>query len=264
MSDYYFDDYDKLLGKHITVIYECGRKCKKLYCQLLKCCEKNSKEKFIILKSCNNIIYHINCDKIIYWIAEYKDVFTENQEVYKSKIKPIQSNVIPESKDLFLEKTQNIETIPLQTSILSNQLDDTEFFQDEENVDSYSISSSKEDTSLEAVSNTAIISDEQDINYIVTDMKSNYDKIITDYKKDYNYNKILDQYNHKDTYKKNVFRSPLAAFINYNFQGVYLTIYTASAQSISGEVIFKYDYLIVLKSDTKTYYINPEQITYFC
>ncbi|AGK98434.1 hypothetical protein [Clostridium pasteurianum] len=284
MSDCCLNDYDKFIGKYITVIYDCGSKYKKLHCELFEYCEKNSNEKFIILKAHNNMIYHINCNKIIYWIAEYEDMLTENQDNYKSNTKPIESNAVAESEDLLLEKTLDKETIPLETSIPNIQLQDEELSQAAEIIDSCSVNLTKEntslapneyttydelqensnilsksenkfDTSLEPVSNAAIISDEHEISH---------DKTITDYKKDHGCDKSLEKYNHKDTYKKNVLRFPLAAFINCNFQGVYLTIYTTSTQAISGEVIFNYDYLIVLKSDAKTYYINPEQITYFC
>lgn len=284
MSDYCLNDYDKFIGKYITVIYDCGSKYKKLHCELSEYCEKNSKEKFITLKTHNNMIYHINCNKIIYWIAEYKDMLTENQDNYKSNTKPIESNAAAESEDLLLEKTLDEETIPLEASISNIQIQDQELSQDAEIIDSCSVNFTKEntsltpnkdttydesqennnilsesenkfDTSLEPVSNAAIISDEHEINH---------DKTITHYKKDHDCEKSLEKYDHKDTYKKNVLRSPLAAFINCNFKGVYLTMYTISNQAISGEVIFNYDYLIVLKSDAKTYYINPEQITYFC
>lgn len=293
MSDYCFNDYDKYIGKYITVIYDCGSKRKKLHCELCEYCEKTSEEKFIILKAHNNMIYHMNCNKIIYWMAEYEDMLTENQDNYKSNTKPMESNVVAESENLLLEKTRNKETIPLEISIPNIQLHDMELSQDAEIIDSCSVNFIKEntsltpnegttydelqennvilsesenkfDTSLKPVSNAAIVSEEHDINNIKTDVEFNHDKTINDYKKDYNCDKTLEKYKHKDIYKKNVLRSPLAAFINCNFQGVYLTIYTTSTQAISGEVIFNYDYLIVLKSDAKTYYINPEQITYFC
>lgn len=284
MSDCCFNDYDKFIGKYITVIYDCGSKYKKLHCELLEYCKKNLKEKFIILKAQNNMIYHINCNKIMYWIAEYDDIPIGNQNNCKLDTKPIEFDTVTESEDLLLKKTEDKETISIETSIPNIQLHDVELAQDAEIIDSrlvnftkentsltpnedtthdelqennviLSVSENKFDTSLKAVSNAEIISDKHDINH---------DKTITDYKKDYDCDKTLEKYNHKDIYKKNVLRSPLAAFINCNFQGVYLTIYTTSNQSISGEVIFNYDYLIVLKSDVKTYYINPEQINYFC
>jgi hypothetical protein len=212
MTNYYFNDYDKFVGKHITVIYDCGSKCKKLHCKLLKYCEKDSKEKYIILKTRNKIIYYMNCNKIIYWIADYKDMPAENQDACVSNTETMKSNAIAEGENLFLKETQDEEIIPLMPN---------------------------EDTAhVELQNNDVIISDSK--------------------------NKIVEKYNPKDIYKKNVLRYPLGAFINCNFQGVYLTIYTTSSQAISGEVIFNYDCLIVLKSDEKTYYINPEQITYFC
>lgn len=239
MSDYCSNDYDKFIGKHITVIYDCGSKCKKLHCELLKYPGESSKEKFIILKSSNDTIYHINCNKIIYWVAEYDAILTENEDTYQSNIKPIESNAVAKNEELLLEKTQNEETIPIETSIPDIQLQDVEILQNDENANLCCMDFPKENTSL----------------------TPNED---TNYKKDYGCYKALEEFNHKDIYKKNFLRSPLAAFINCNFQGVYLTIYTTSTQAISGEVIFNYDYLIVLKADGKTYYINPEQITYFC
>jgi len=293
MSDYCFNDYAKFTGKYITVIYDCGSKCKKLHCKLLRYCEKSSKEKLIILKTHNNTIYHMNCNKIICWTSEYKDMLTKNQDTYKSNAKLIESNTVSESEDSLLEKTQDKETIPHETNTPNVKLHDIEPLQNEEIIDSCSANFPKEntpltpnedttydnlqendvillesknkiDTSLESVSNATIISEEHNIKETIlfeTNLTSNQDTTYSGLQED---NVILDEYNHKDTYKKNVLRSPLAAFINCNFQGVYLTIYTTSTQAISGEVIFNYDYLIVLKSDTKTYYINPEQITYFC
>ncbi|WP_154104963.1 hypothetical protein [Clostridium ragsdalei] len=229
MADYYFNDYDKFVGKHITVIYDCGSKCKKLHCKLLKYCEKGSKEKYIILKTRNKIIYYMNCNKIIYWIADYKDMPAENQDSCVSNAKSMETNAIAEGENLFLKETQDEEIIPLMPN------EDTTHVE----------------LPVDTISNVPIISEEHGNNHIMTDVKFNDDKIAA-------------EYNPKDIYKKNVLRYPLAAFINCNFQGVYLTIYTTSAQAISGEVIFNYDCLIVLKSDEKTYYINPEQITYFC
>lgn len=245
MSDYYFNDYDKFVGKHITVIYDCGSKCKRLHCKLLKYCEKDSKEKYIILKTRSKIIYYMNCNKIIYWIADYKDMLAENQDTCVSNTKSMESNAIAEDKSLFLKETQNKEIIPLMPN------EDTTHVELQNNDVILSDSKNKIDIPVDTISNVPIISEEHDNNHIMADVKFNDDKIAA-------------EYNPKDIYKKNVLRYPLAAFINCNFQGVYLTIYTTSAQAISGEVIFNYDCLIVLKSDEKTYYINPEQITYFC
>lgn len=239
MSDYYFNDYDKFIEKNITVIYDCGSKCKKLHCKLLRYCEKSPKEKLIILKSHTNTIYNINCDKIIYWIAEYDDLHSDNQCTYNSNTTRIESDKAAKSEDLLLEKTQDKGTISFETSNLNNQLQEAELLQCEESISSCSANSSEENTAL-IPNEDAACNDPQE-NSI-----------------------ILEEYNNNDTNKKNVLSSSLAAFINCNFQGVYLTIYTTSTQAISGEVIFNYDHLIALKSDEKTYYINPEQITYFC
>ncbi|OAA90647.1 hypothetical protein [Clostridium ljungdahlii] len=280
MVDCYINDYDKFIGKHITVIYECGSKCKKLHCKLLKYCEKDSKEKYIILKMRNKIIYYMNCNKIIYWIADYKDMLNENQDACVSSTKSMESNAIAEGENLFLKEAQDKEITPFETNASNIQLHDVELLENEKTTDLCSINPSEENISLmpnedtthvelqnndvilsdsknkidipeDTISNVPIISEEHGINHITTDVKLNDDKIAA-------------EYNPKNIYKKNVLRYPLAAFINCNFQGVYLTIYTTSSQAISGEVIFNYDYLIVLKSDEKTYYINPEQITYFC
>ncbi|AGY78192.1 hypothetical protein [Clostridium autoethanogenum] len=245
MSDYYFNDYDNFVGKHITVIYDCGSKCKKLHCKLLKYYEKDSKEKYIILKTRNKIIYYMNCNKIIYWIANYKDMLAENQDAYMSTTETMETNAIAEGENLFLKETQNKEIIPLMTN------EDATHVELQNNDVILSDSKNEIDIPVDTNSNVPIISEEHDSNHIIKDVKFNDDKITA-------------EYNSKDIYKKNVLRYPLAAFINCNFQGVYLTIYTTSAQAISGEVIFNYDCLIVLKSDEKTYYINPEQITYFC
>lgn len=293
MSNYCFNDYDKFIGKYITVIYECGSKCKELHCKLLRYCEKSSKEKLIILKAHNKAIYHINCDKIIYWMAEYEDMLAENQDTYKSNTKCIKSNAITESEDLLSEKIQDKETISIETSNPNNQLQDVELLQGEKIINSCSTNPPEEDTSLipnqdtncdyfqennvmlleskniidtsvEPVSNGAIISEVHDIKETIpfeTNLISDQSTTCNEVQES---NVILEKHNHNDIYKKNVLRSPLAAFINCNFQGVYLTIYTTYTQAISGEVIFNYDHLIALKSDGKTYYINPEQITYFC
>lgn len=292
MSDYHFNDYNKFIGKHITVIYDCGSKCKKLHCKLLQYSKKNSKEKFIILKTHDNTIYHMNCNKIIYWTAKYKDALTEDQDAYKSSTKRIESDPVVEGEDLLLEKTHHKDTTPPETNIPNAKLHTVEPLSNEKITESHYTNFPKENTalmpsestiydnlqennsilpqsknksnpSLELVNNAAIISDERDINY-AAHSELNNDEIITDYKKDHNCDKVIQKYNHKDNYKKNLLSSPLAAFINSNFQGVHLTIYTTSTQSISGEVIFNYNRLIILKSDEKTYYINPEQIAYFC
>lgn len=63
--------------------------------------------------------------------------------------------------------------------------------------------------------------------------------------------------------KENLKRNQIVDFINNNFRGVNLTIYTSGAQKISGEVVFNYDYLVTLKDDSITYYINPKEIAYF-
>ncbi|WP_368487570.1 hypothetical protein [Clostridium sp. BJN0013] len=292
MSDYHFNDYNKFIGKHITVIYDCGSKCKKLHCKLLQCSKKDSKEKFIILKTHNNTIYHMNCNKIIYWTAKYKDSLTENQDAYKSNTKHIESDPVAESEDLLLEKTHDKETTPPKTNIPNAKLHAVKLLSNEKITESHSANFPKENTalipsestiydnlqennsilsesknksnaslSLELINN-AVISDERDISY-TTYSELNNDEIITDYKKDHNCDKVIQKYNHKDNYKKNILSSSLAAFINGNFQGVHLTIYTTSTQVISGEVIFNYNRLIILKSDEQTYYINPEQIAYF-
>ncbi|RMD03263.1 hypothetical protein D9O40_03750 [Clostridium autoethanogenum] len=250
MSDYYFNDYDKFVGKHITVIYDCGSKCKKLHCKLLKYYEKDSKEKYIILKTRNKIIYYMNCNKIIYWIANYKDMLAENQDGYMPNTETMEANAIAEGENLFLEEAQDKE---ITHSIANEGTTDVEVQNVEVQNNDVILSDSKNkiDIQVDTISNVPIISEEHGNNHIITDVKFDDDK-------------IAEEYNPKDIYKKNVLRYPLAAFINCNFQGVYLTIYTTSSQAISGEVIFNYDCLIVLKSDEKTYYINPEQITYFC
>lgn len=258
MADCYFNDYDKFVGKHITVIYECGSKCKKLHCKLLKYCEKNSKEKYIILKTHNKIICYMDCNKIIYWIADYKDLFAENQNIYMSNTKPMESNANAEGEDLLLQEAQHKEIVPLEASAQNIQLHEA-LLENGENTDVCSINSSEENMFL--TPNKDITHVELQNNDVM--LPENKNKIIDNYEINNNYNKITEKY-HKDDYKKSVLRYPLAAFINCNFQGVCLTIYTASGQAISGEVIFNYEFLIVLKSDEKSYYINPEQITYFC
>jgi hypothetical protein len=258
MSDYIFDDYNKFVGKHIAVIYEDDNKCKKLRCNLLKYDRKNSKERFIKLESDNNIIYNVNCDKIICWIVEYEDMFTENADAYKLDAKPMEANTSIKSEELSLKGSQDIETIP---SEISNE--NTSYDELQENDFIPSDDKTNSEPSMVSIDNASITSEKHTINPIMIDMELNNDKMITDCKEAYGGDQVLDQYKKKDVYKKNDLSSSLATFINSNFQGAYLTIYTSSTQAISGEVIFNYDYLIVLKSDSKNYYINPEQITYF-
>lgn len=236
MSDYHFNDYDKFIGKNITVFFECGYKCKKLDCKLLEYSEKSSKEKLIILKAYNNMIYYLNCNKIIYWIAEYRDMLIEKQDVLKSNTKPIEPNTIAETEieDLFLKESEDKKPLPLETSVSNIQLQDVELLQHQDNHDFSSTAFLKEYTSLTAtedtaynelqenkvinkldtllvpVSNAVIIPYEHNVNYIMTDMKLNYDKSITDYKRDCDSSKIQENYNHKDNYKKNVLKSPIA------------------------------------------------------
>ena len=288
MSDYIFDDYDKFIGKHITVIYECGSICKKIHCNLIESYRKKSKGKVIILKADNNTIYHINCNKIICLVAGYEDMFTENEDNHKVDSKPSEANKNIQSEDLSLNESKDIETIHSET-ITPNE--NTIYVELQEN----------------NVIPSGDISDEQIISSIMTDMELNYNMFAEnedDYKLDTksieaNTNiqseevplkRVQDIENipsksiianselpdveplqNKEhinissviSSNENDLSSSIATFINSNFQGAYLTIYTSSTQAISGEVIFNYDYLIVLKSDAKNYYINPEQITYF-
>lgn len=238
MSDYCFNDYDKFIGKYITVLYDCDSKCRRLHCKLLRYYKKSPKEELVILKAHNNMIYHINCDKIVYWTAEYKDMDTENQDAYEPSDKASEPAEVVESEDLLLEKAPDKEIMQLP-NVPDVQFHDVTPPQETKIIYSYSANLPKDNICLPE--NEAITYDELQDNVILPESEER-----------------------KDNYNKNVLKSPLASFINSNFQGVYLTIYTTSTQVISGEVIFNYDYLIVLKSDEKTYYINPDQITYFC
>lgn len=62
---------------------------------------------------------------------------------------------------------------------------------------------------------------------------------------------------------KSTEKNSLVEFINNNFKGINITIYTKSSQTINGEVVFNYDNIIVLKTENQIYYINPKEVTYF-
>lgn len=277
------NDYQNLYKKHISVIYDCGYKCKKLHCEFLEYYAKNSKEKFIILKTSNNLIYHINCDKIVYLIADYEDIFPENEENIdfssanssieneaeafneKTTYHELEENILIPSES---ENNYDSSLGPIETpSSIKNEAEafneKTTYDELEETILIPSESENNYDSSLEPIETPIIISDEHTIHYIMTDMEINHEKSLPDYKEAYDYNQTINQYKNKDTFKKNYLSSALSTFINCNFQGVNLTICTTSSGAISGEVIFNYDFLIIIKSDEKTYYINPEQIAYF-
>jgi hypothetical protein len=296
MANCSFDDYTKFIGKYITVIYEYGSRTKRLHCTLLEYCKKGSREKYITLKAYNNIIYNINCDKVIFWTAEYKDMLIDNKDAYKPETEPIDTNTSLQSEGLPFSQPQAIETessetLPLtltpniesnyedslqnkesiSTSSVISYMENAAVASDENidseelqvNNDTHSELANNPDTTLVSMDNKAIVNDDPSINYIMADLEKRHDNVISDYKEVYDCDQVIEQSKKKDLQNKNEFYSPLVAFVNWNFKGVYLTFYTASDQVISGEVILNYDYLIVLKADGKTYYINPELVTYF-
>lgn len=255
MPNNFSDDYNRFIGKYITIVYEYGSKSKKLHCKLIEYYKNNLGGKFVVLEAYKNLIYHINCDNIIYLIAEYEDI-------YESDTKPMFVNTNIQTEELPFKQSQDIKaSYKENTSVNSN--DSTNNDQIQENNIIHSENKINPDTSQVSIDNPTIISDEHSINYIITDNDLNPDKLVTDHKDICDCDNVLEKYEKKVNYNENYLSSPLAVFINRAFHGVYLTIYTTSSQAISGEVIFNYNHLIALKSDTITYYINPEQIEYF-
>lgn len=74
---------------------------------------------------------------------------------------------------------------------------------------------------------------------------------------------IEKKHPYDDTKVKSNKKNSIAEFINNNFKGINITIYTKSSQKINGEVIFNHNNIIVLKSENQIYYINPKEVIYF-
>lgn len=256
MFNYFSDDYNEFIGKYITVVYEYGSKSKKLHCKLLEYYENNLGEKFVILEASKALICHLNCDNIIYLIAEYEDI-------NKSSTIPMAVNVNSklQSKELSFKQSQDKDTSSKENTSTNSKTSANNKLKKNPVIFSNSKINSK--TSSVTIDEHKIISDKPSINNVISDKELNSDKVDIEYKNISAYDNVLEQYKDKASYTKAYLNFTLPAFINWTFHGVNLTIYTTSGDTISGEVVFNYDHLIVLKSDTNTYYINPEQIQYF-
>jgi hypothetical protein len=302
------DDYNRFIGKYITVAYEFGSKYKRLHCKLLENYKDNLIEKLILLEEYKNLIYHINCDNIIYLMAEHEDLsesdtkpifvnknFQEekspfkrsqnkkdsdqksasaisNDSTYNNQIQ--ETNIICSENKISSDSSQLYTNSPIIISynesmnytMTDKDLDPEDSTDDTHMKDINFIHSTnriESDSSQIPIDNPIIISDEEFINYTMTDEDLTSDNAASDHEDICDRGNVLEQYEKKANYTENFLSSPLAVFINWAFRGVYLTIYTTSGDSISGEVVFNYNHLIALKSDAITYYINPEQIEYF-
>jgi hypothetical protein len=257
MLNYFSDDYNRFVGKYITIVYEYGSKSKKLHCKLLEYYENNLGEKFVILEASKALIYHLNCDNIIYLIAEYEDI-------NKSNTIPIAVNVNSklQSKELSFKQSQDIDT-SFKENTSTNSKDSANHNKLKKNSIIFSNNKINPKASPVFIDEHKIISDKPYNNTIISDKELNSDKVDNDHKNISAYDNVLERYKDNANYTKVYLNSTLPAFINWTFHGVNLTICTTSGETISGEVVFNYDHLIVLKSDTNTYYINPEQIQYF-
>jgi hypothetical protein len=335
MPNNFSDDYNRFIGEYITVVYEYGSKSKKLDCKLFDCYKSDSGDNYVVLKAYKNLIYHIKCSNLIYFIADYKDNYgpdtnsmsantnaqreelplkqsqdlkdsnnkntssNSNENSYNEKreennLIPSENKLNPDTSqvsivppiiisdehpincimtDMDLTPDKPVEELPLEQSldlkdsyiknssvILNDRTNNDEI---QENIIINSENGIDPDTSQVSIDNPTIIIDVHSIDHIMTDKNLNANKLINNHKDFCDYDSILEQYEKKATYIENCLSSPLAVFINWAFRGVNLTIYTTSGESICGEVVFNYNHIIALKSESITYYINPEQIEYF-
>lgn len=263
---------NNLPKNYISIIYECGCTYTNIYGRIIENYSNNNQKNSILIEDYYGKRSCINCAKIIYWISY------DNEDINLNKNSNIDCPATIDTKSVNEEIINLIENdvTKKEDSVEANNKETINLI--ENSKCSVCIKDFHDKTNTQILENTNISCSNTDIPSITpTDFTTNPNNMICKNvpKKGNNLVvksndiKINKKSSEKHTTNNNVnsvitiHKHPLLAFINNYFQGTHITVYTTASQEISGEVIFNYNTLLVLKSNSKTYYINPNEITYF-